>query len=317
MRLSARPLMRKAKRLSDLSRSPLIDYGLLLLLAVIFGSSFVMTAISVQEIPATTVVAGRLAIAAVILFVAMKLAGQVLPAFGRIWWGIVGAALFGNALPFFLISWGQVKVEAGLAAILMAIMPLVTLGLAHWFTPDEKLSLFKVIGFVLGVLGVVVLIGFDKLGTLGDQVVRQYAIALAAVCYAINAIITKKLLGVPRRAMVASLMIVSSLMTIPASLLIDMPWQLAPSDAAVGAVILAGIFPTVIGTLLIFAVIDRQGASFLSQINFLVPFAGVAWGMAWLSEELPANAWLSLFIILAGVAIARIGNKPVVQRRVA
>jgi len=301
--------MQKVNRLSDEMNTTWSDYALLVLLAVIFGASFTMTSVSVAEIPPATLVAGRLLIAAVILFVAMKFAGQKLPPFDRVWIIIFCSALFGNALPFFLISWGQETVDAGLAAILMAIMPLATIIIAHFWTHDEKLNQYKLIGFFLGILGVVVLIGFDKLGSLGDDAIRQYAITAAAICYAINVIITKKLVGMPRRAMAAALVGVSALIMIPVSLFLDDPLRLTPSANALTSLVLLAIFPTAIGTLLIFAIIKRRGASFFSQINFMIPVAGVLWGIILLSESLPARAWVALSIILAGVALARIQPK--------
>ncbi len=283
-----------------------MDYALLVILAAIFGASFLFTKVSVQEIPPATLVAMRLAIAAVILYVAARMAGQALPALGPVWWPIAIAALFGSTLPFFLISWGQVKVDAGLSAILMATMPLITLVLAHFFTADEKLNVFKLAGFCLGLVGVAVLIGFDKLASLGDETIRQYALTAAACCYAINAIVTKQLIGLPRRATAAALMLAAFLMVLPFSLLVDAPWQLRPSLEVWGAVVVLGIGPTAIGTLMIFAIVKRQGAAFLSQINFLVPVFGVLWAVLFLAERLPANAIIALALILAGVAIARI-----------
>lgn len=307
-------------RINHLSDSPRIlaapsgpkfsDYGLLVLLAVIFGGSFVFTTVSVREIPVIVVVATRLLIATAILYGAMVMAKQSLPKFGPIWWVIAAAALLGSALPFFLISWAQETVEAGLAAILMAVMPLMTLVLAHIFTQDEKLNFVKVVGFLFGVSGVVVLIGLDKLGTLGDDAVRQYALIAAAACYAGNAVITKKLLGIPRRAAATALVGTACLMVLPVCFLIGEIPEVTPSNMAIISTLGLAIFPTAIGTLLIFEIVDRQGTAFLSQINFLVPIAGVIWGILLLSERLPANAWLALGIILAGVVIARLKYNP-------
>ncbi|MFK5981238.1 MAG: DMT family transporter [Rhizobiaceae bacterium] len=296
--------------LSESSGPKLADYGLLILLAVIFGASFVLTSVSVQEISVIVVVATRLAIATIILYGAMVMAKQSLPKFGPIWWVIAAAALLGSAAPFFLISWAQETVDAGLAAILMAVMPLMTLVLAHIFTQDEKLNFVKVVGFLFGVFGVVILIGFEKLGTLGDDAVRQYALIAAATCYAGNAVITKKLLGIPRRAAATALVGTACLMVLPACFLIGEIPEVTPSNIAILSTIGLAIFPTAIGTLLIFEIVDRQGAAFLSQINFLVPIAGVIWGILLLSERLPSNAWLALLIILIGVVIARLKFNP-------
>jgi len=282
------------------------DYLLMTTLAAMFGASFMMTKIAVVDVPPTTIAFSRIAIAAVILLVTMKLVGEHLQSLAGHWKMIFLAGLFGTVFPFSLISWGQVKVDAGLTAILMAVMPLLTIVLAHFFTGDEKLNIYKVIGFCLGLLGVAVLIGFDKLATLGDETVRQYAIMIAALCYGIHAIISKYLTDLPRQAVSAGVLLVSTLFLLPFSFYLDQPWNLEISNASWAMLILLGIFPTALGTLMIFAIVARQGAGFLSQINFLVPVFGVLWAVLLISETLPGNAIWALLIILTGVAIARI-----------
>ncbi len=295
------------------SRPQFSDYVLLVTLAVIFGSSFMLTKVAVVEIPAATLVALRLGIAALIFLIAMAWMGQRPPAFGRVWIFIFGAALFGNALPFFLISWGQEKVDAGLAAILMAMMPLMTIVIAHFTTSDEKLTPWKIVGFCLGLLGVAVMIGFEKLGTLGEETVRQYAIIGGALCYAISSIMTKSLVHLPRVAMMAVLMVLSTVMILPITLISGEFYAVVsrelPSPNAIIATIALGILPTALGTILVFVIISRQGASFLSQINFMVPVVGVLLGIVFLSEALQENGLIALMLILAGVAIARIQSK--------
>ncbi len=287
-------------------RPGLTDYALLLSLAGIFGASFMMTKIAVAEVPPATIVFARLAIAAVLVGIAMAMVGQNIKVMLSHWRVVSLAALTGNALPFFLISWGQEKVDAGLTAILMAVMPLITLVLAHFFTADEKLNMFKIIGFCLGLAGVAVLIGFDKLTSLGSEIVRQYAIIAAACCYAVHAVISRRLTSLPRRAVATAVLLVSALMMLPLSVIIDQPWNLSVSSDAWLAILALGVLPTAVGTLMLFVIVQRQGAAFLSQINFLVPLFGVLWAIVFLGEILPPNAALALLIILAGVAISRI-----------
>ena len=295
------------------SKSVAFDYLLLVVLASMFGASFMMTKVAVVDVPPATIAFSRIAIAAIIIFVAMCAVGQNLRSVASSWKMICLAGLFGNAVPFFLISWGQAKVDAGLTAILMAVMPLITLFLAHFFTQDEKLNLFKVIGFCMGLLGVAVLIGFDKLAALGDETIRQYAIMLAACAYAVHAILSKFITGLPRQATSAGVLIASALMLLPISLYIDQPWNLSISATSWWMLILLGIFPTALGTLMLFAIVERQGAGFLSQINFLVPVFGVLWAIILINETLPANAVAALIIILAGVAVARVKSKSTIQ----
>lgn len=284
----------------------LADYFLLFSLAAIFGASFMLTKVAVAEVPPATIVASRLLIAAVFVAAVMLWVGQSLGPLMVHWRTFFVVSIFGNALPFFLISWGQQEVDAGLTAILMAVMPLITIVLAHFFTSDERLNRYKIFGFCLGLFGVAVLIGIEKLATLGEETIRQYAIMAAACCYAIHAIISKGLTKYPRMAVSVGVMLASAVVVLPFSLFFDRPWELSPSTDAIGSLVLLGLFPTAIGTLMLFAIVERQGAGFLSQINFLVPVFGVLWALLFLGEVLPPNALFALLFILAGVAIARI-----------
>ncbi len=288
------------------SKSLAADYTLLTVLAAMFGASFMMTKVAVADVPPATIAISRIAIGGVMLFFVMLFYKQTLRSLLPHWKMITLAGFFGTALPFFLISWGQEKVDAGLTAILMAVMPLITLVLAHFFTNDEKLNVFKIIGFCLGLLGVAILIGFDKLASFTQEAIRSYAIMLAACSYAVHAILSKYLTGVPRYAVSSAVLLVSVLILLPIVLYLDAPWDLSISSTSWWMLILLGIFPTGIGMLMLFAIIERQGAGFLSQINFLVPVFGVLWAIALINETLPPNALAALVIILAGVAIARI-----------
>lgn len=286
-----------------------LDYMLLFGLSAIFGMSFIFTNISVQEIPPLTVAAGRLLIALLIVYPIMRIQKQRLPAIGKIWLTIFLSGLLGNALPFALISWGQVKVEAGLAAIFMAVMPLATIVFAQFLTADERINRWKLIAVLLGFAGIVVLMGFDSLSELGDETLRQLAILLAAFCYALNAIVTRKLTSIPKYSMTSALMIAACVLIVPFSLVLDQPLSLSPTASSLMAILALAIGPTAIATMLILIIIDRSGATFLSQINFMVPLLGVVFGAVLLQEKLSANAYWALVIIILALAMSRYGQK--------
>jgi drug/metabolite transporter (DMT)-like permease len=282
------------------------DYVWLVSLSVLFGLSFTLTSIGVRDIPPISLAAGRLLIAFLMLYPLMRMSGQRMPDIGPVWIAILASGLFGNALPFALISWGQVSVQAGLTAIFMAVMPLATILLAHVFTEDEKLDRWKFVGVMFGLVGVVLLMGWSALNALGDDLLRQAAILLAAICYSINAIVTRKLTRLPRWSAMTALMLAGCLWLVPVSLFVDSPWQIRPSFSSGLSLLALAIGPTAIATVMILRIIDRQGASFLSQINFLVPIVGMMFGVVMLNERFPANAYVALLIILAGIAISRL-----------
>lgn len=282
------------------------DYALLLALATIWGGSFTLIAFTLDDFPPATMSMIRLFLGAAMLGAIAILMGERIAMTGRVLFLLVMVGLFGNAIPFTLIAWGQQVVDAGLASILMGIMPIATLILAHFFTDDEPLTKWKLVGVCIGLIGLVVLVGPAVLGRLGDDGIRQIAILGAAISYGINAIITKSLLGLPRMAAGAGLVLAGALWLVPIAFMLEDVSLVTPTMPSVWAIVLLAIFPTAVAALLMFKIIDRQGAGFFGQINLIVPLAGVVWAYLFLNEALEPRAAVALVIILSGVAFSRI-----------
>lgn len=259
--------------------------------------------------PATMTVARLLVAAAILFFFAMAYREKLAVRFKTVGL-ILLVGLFGNALPFTLIAWGEETVDAGLAAILMGIMPISTLLLAHFLTEEDSLSGRRLIGCFVGFAGLVVLVGPAVLLRLGEDGIRQLAILGAAVSYAINAIITKQLLDLPRRAIGAMVLLAGALVMVPFALAFEAPLALTPGAAPLIAIALLGIFPTAIATLVMFEVLQRQGAAFFGQVNFIVPIFGIVWAAVILGERLQPSAYAALVGVLVGIWIARGGIRP-------
>ena len=281
------------------------DYLLLLALGAMWGGSFMLIKLAIDTVPPVTMTLARVAIGGLVFAVVLVASGRRLPDGARVWGWAVLAASFGLALPFSLISWGEQRIDSGLAAMLMAGMPLMTLLLARFVVGDEPLTAAKLVGVAFGIAGLVTLIGPARLATLGSDTVRQLAVVLASFCYAVSAVVTKRISSEDPYAISAAIMICGSAMLLPVSLLFDAPWTLDPTGIAWFAVIVLGLVPTALASLVMLALLRRQGAGFFAQINFLVPLFGVAWGFVILSERPPASALAALALILAGVAISR------------
>ncbi len=294
----------------SVGRPGVVDYTTLVVLAAIWGASFMLLRIAVVEVPPVVTTVFRQAVAALV-FVAIAFAtSERLGASRSDHFIIVLSAFFGMALPFSLISWGLEDLTAGFAAILMGLMPLMTIVLAHFTTHDEKMNVQKILGVVFGISGLVVLFWPDLVGGSDNQFWRQMAVMGAGVCYAINALLTKRILHLRPRPMFAANIAWSLVMLVPVALIWEpLPTQL-PSASVALSILILGVFQTAIASLIMFRLIGRQGASFFGQINLLVPMAGVLWGAIILGERLSANAFLALAIIVSGVALARMGTKP-------
>ena len=283
-----------------------IDYGLLLLLAAFWGGSFALIKQTVGAYPPAFMSMVRLAIAGVVMLCIALFLRERIQWSARTAWMLLLIGIFGNSLPFSLIAWGQQVVDASLASILMGIMPLATLLLAHFFTGgDEPLSAGKVVGAIIGLAGLAILVGPSVLYRLGDDGVRQLAIVGAAISYGINAVLTKSMLHQPRRAAAAALLLAGALTLFPVSLLSEDWSAIEPGSASTTVVVLLALFPTAMASLLVFIVLERQGAGFFSNVNFLVPLFGIVWAVALLGEALDPRALTALGVILTGLVIAR------------
>ncbi len=280
-------------------------------LVIMFGSAFMLIKISVQEYPPAVVAAGRITIAAIFLVLVSLLRCDSFAFIkGRLGL-LVALAFFGNCLPFYLISWGQLTVDSSIAGILMAIMPLTTIVLAHFFVVDEKLSLNKVIGFILGFIGILVLFGQSALANFEndmDRLLAMLAILGGAVSYAINTIIAKRLPKEGFVAMSGAVLLIASVLMLPFVFLSNYDWEFSVNSIEFVSLFLLGIFPTALATIIYFAVIARVGPSFLSQINYLIPVWAVMIGVVFLNEKIGINAIIALIIILLGIAIAQRKN---------
>ena len=291
--------------MSDKKPARLVDYALLFGLAALWGSSFIFIKISVDSIPPLTQTTYRLFIGMSLTWLLFALYREALPHSPRIWILIFSSAVVGVALPFWLISWGQTVVTPGLTAILMAIMPLGTLLIAHMLTKDEKFTTWKLLGVGFGIFGVVLLVGPTLLGQLGGEFLNQGAILLGALCYALNAVITKYLLDIPKLVLVMLIMTFGFFMVLPAAYFYEGPFHFDYDPWSLIAVFVLAVFHTVIAGFVLVLIVQRQGANFFSQINLLVPLFGVLWAFLIFSERPSINAGIALIFILAGVIVAR------------
>ena len=281
--------------------------GLFALVAM-FGSAFLLTKIAVEDIPPVMVTAGRIVIGAILLLLIAYAQGERLADLKGIWSLLLVLALTGNCLPFFVIAWGQQYVDSGLAGILMAMMPLTTVALAHFFVDTEKITKDKVAGFLLGFSGVVILMlpefsaysGFDWIRLIG-----MLSILGGAVSYALNSIVAYALPNISLCLISAGVLLMASVVIVPLSLLEGWRWIDNVSSSSLWAVGLLGIFPGGLATIVYFSVIRHAGPAFLSQINYLIPVWAVILGVVLAGEQLTIHALAALAVILTGIAIAQ------------
>ncbi len=283
--------------------------ALLAVLSAILSSSFLFIKIGVETVPPLTMAVGRVVLASLFLYAFLRLRRQSLPSGGRLWVMFMGLAILGNGLPFFLIAWGEERIDSGLAAILMAVMPLATVILTHFFTADERAGVAKVLGVAVGLAGVAFLFGTEALRGLGGDVWRQLAVAGAALSYAAAATLARRLPSLTPVVRTTAVMLCGSLVMIPLALVFERPWTLAPSPESLASIVYLGLVPTAVGSIIYFRLISDTGATFVSFINYLIPVLGVLWGFLFLGERVSAQALVSMAAILAGIAIATLQRR--------
>lgn len=288
------------------ARAPgLRDWLELLLLAIIWGTAFVFIDVGLNSVSPGGVAFIRLTLGAIILALYARSRGHHFPALTDpkwLWWMALG--FFGNALPFYLIPWAQQDIPSALAGILLAVMPLSTVVLAHFFA-GERMTGWKFAGFLVGLVGVIILIGPSALADLGGpKFLAQIAVLVAALAYAVNVIIARRAPGMPASLSAAGMLIGASLWAAPLGI-----WQEIASERTFDiwawmSVVWLGIGPTAITSVIYLRLITNAGASFMATVNYLVPIVAVIAGLA-LGEAIGLGAILGLTVILAGIAIAR------------
>ena len=296
---------------------PLGHWLLLLALVAMWGSAFMLTGIAVRAISPASLVAVRLAIAALLLSLIVLLRGQRFPAGRRFWLSALAISVMGNCLPFWLISFGQQAIDSGLAGILMGIMPLVTMVLAHFFVRGERLNAIKAAGFLLGFTGLVVLIGPAALLEVrghGCQLLYELAALGGAVCYAVNTIIARHRPPADPLVAAAAVMLMGSLIMLPLGAPAA-PAQLAAAPlASLAALIALSVVATAIATVVFLKLVSVAGPSFTSFINYLIPVWALLVGVLVLGEQPGPAVVAGLVLILGGIALSEIGSRRMIAR---
>jgi len=283
-----------------------INWLMFYTLVFMWGTSFLITSIAVDQFSPIQISTMRISLGAIILLVAMYLRGLRLPTdiWSWVYFALFGA--MGNALPFFLISWGQQSVSSGTTGVLMAFMPLITMILAHYFIANETLNRYKILGCCVSFCGVALLLGPQIEGS--HSMIAQLAIFCAAASYATNTILIRRLPKFDPLVGGAGMLLVASVLSFPVALYQGFENITAPSSGAVYAIIWLGVVPTGMASILYFSLVERAGPSFISNVNYLIPVLAFFSGIIVLNE---AVTWLSLFsvaVILSGIALTR---KPV------
>lgn len=278
-------------------------WGELMLLALIWGGSFLSIRVALDEIPFVTSVAFRVGIAASVLWGWVALRRLPLPRDPRIWGALLVMGVLNNVLPFSLMAWGQLHIETGLTSILNAGTAVFGVLAAAIFLADERLTPRRALGVTIGFFGVAVAIGLENLSSFDLRSAAQLAVVAGTICYALAGVWARtRLTGLAPQVQAAGMLTGSSLVMVPAALMIDgivVPQQ---SDTIL-AVGYYAVVATALAYLLYFRVLATAGSGNVMLCTLMIPPVAILLG-AWVrGEVLAPTVYLGFALLIAGLLI--------------
>ena len=277
---------------------------MLITLSILWGGSFFFVEVALNDLPAFSIVAFRVVISAAVLWAVVFMLKLPIPKSMGIWAAFLVMGLLNNAVPFSLITWGQVQVSAGLASILNAAVPFFTVVVAGVLLPDEKVGPLKIIGVLIGFFGVAVMIGLPGAQT-DYYVLAQFAILASGLSYAFATTYGRrfKRLGVHPIVLAGAQAITASLVMIPIALSVDgAPSLSAISLTSILALLGLGVVSTAIAYILFFKILESAGAVNVSLVTLLIPISAILLGVFILQERLEVIHLIGMGLIAIGLS---------------
>lgn len=273
-------------------------------LSLLWGPAFMFMDVAVEEIPPLTLAATRVSLGAIFLHVLLIRSGHPLPSIRAHWKQFALSGLTYNALPFFLISWGQQYVDSALAAILVAATPLFTVILARLLQSGESLNREKLTGLLLGFGGVILLFVPGLFGGVRLTLWGMVAILGGAASYGMAFVYTRQnMRGLPPLAGPTVQLAFAAVCLVPLSLLLERPYaRPMPSATAVAALLMLVALSTVLAFVLYYRLMEETDSTTLSLVTYLNPIVATALGVMLLHEPLGWHVWLGCGLILLGAA---------------
>ena len=285
---------------------------ILTLLALIWGASFMLIKIADRQLAPSTLVLGRLGSATLLLaaIAAVSLGFRAtMRELRAAWLWLVVVSLVNTAVPFWLLSWGETRIDSGLASIIQGAVPIFNAVIAYGFFREERVGGLRLVGLAVGFIGVALLVGAQPAGKL----LGALAVVGMALCYAIGTLLAgRHLRATPPLLVALASTAVSTLAVLPVGVL------QAPTGAwhgeTIAAILVLGLVGTGIAYLLFFALIQRAGANYATLVTYLVPPIALAYGAIFLGESFGAIDFAALGLVLVGVSLAT-GSVRLASRR--
>ncbi len=296
-----------------------LDWLLFVLLGFFWGSSYLFIKIGVDEgLPPFMLITLRLFIGFLLLATVVTIAREPLPRDPKTYGHLFVMGAINIAIPFSLITWAELTVDSALAAILTAPVPLFVILIAAVFLRDERITVTRLAGLVVGFVGVAILVGFDPAAIAGGDLAGEIALVGATLSYACGAVYARRNVHGLRPMIPAvfqvffGLVIVSTLM-----LVFERPFEVTITPEAWFAVVWLGLLGSGLAYLLFFRTLGRWGATRTSMVAYLLPVFGIALGALVLNEPIDIRLIIGTFLVIGGIALvnSKYGARPLFDRK--
>lgn len=280
------------------------DWGLLLLLSLLWGGAFFFAAVAVRELPPLTVVLSRTGLAALALAIILQFRHEGWQLQGRAVRASFTMGLLNNLLPFSLLFWAQTMIPSGLASILNATTPIFSIIVAHFLLADERMAANKAVGIGFGFLGVVVLLGGNLLDSNGFALVGMLACLGAALSYGFAGVYGRsfKVMGLSAPQVAFGQLAATTIMMIPIVSMMDRPWNLQiPSLPVIASLVALAVASTAFAYVIFFRLLASAGAVNTALVTLLIPVSAILLGALFLGEGLAIRHYAGMALIGDGL----------------
>ena len=278
----------------------LIDYLLLVFLALIWASAFFNIKIATYSFGPVTIALLRVFFGAIPVLLLCYFKKIKIEAFSKDWHWFAMIGFINLVAPFFLIAYGVKSVQSNLAAILMSTTPLSSTILGHFYTKNEKFNFIKTFGILIGFSGIIYLFS-DNILINENNFISALLILLGSTCYVVGGVLTLKISKKKNENVTGSILIWAVLILIPLSILIEQPWDLNPRLDSTISVIYLGLVSTGLAWLLRFRILVKNGLIFQSQVSYLIPIFGTILSYIFLKELITTKILISLIAVIVGI----------------
>ena len=286
----------------------LIDYLLLVLLALIWASAFFNIKIATYSFGPVTIAFLRVFFGAIPVLLLCYYKDIKIEAFSKDWYWFAIIGFINLVAPFFLIAYGVQSVQSNLAAILMSTTPLSSTVLGHFYTKNEKFNFIKTFGILIGFSGIIYLFS-DNLLINENNLISALLILAGSTCYVVGGVLTLKISKKKNENVTGSILIWATIILIPFVSFIEQPWNFVPRLDSTISVIYLGLVSTGLAWLLRFRILVKNGLIFQSQVSYLIPIFGTILSYIFLKELITTKVLISLIAVSVGIYFVRKADK--------